>query len=102
MGSPRLQKLGQDLLIKRGHITLPVLLGIMLLTSGLGHAFFNPTKEVVVGVLELAASVLLFVGVFLVCTDHVRFAIVCYSIAVVCIVVEVVAEVGILIQQMGR
>ncbi len=49
MRVPRLQALGQNLFIKHGHVTLPVLIGVPLLMSGLGHAFFNPTREIASG-----------------------------------------------------
>jgi hypothetical protein len=101
MRLPRLQELGQRLLIKHGHITLPVLFGVMFLVNGLGHAFFNPTREVDIGVLELVAGVLLFVGVFLVCVRCTRAALVCYVISVGCVVITVVMQVSILIRQVS-
>jgi hypothetical protein len=102
MRLPGLQELGQRLFIKHAHITLPVLLGVMLLVSGLGHAFFNPTREVAVGVLELAAGVLLFGGAFLVHVRRTRAALVCYGISAGCVVITVVMQVAVLIRQVSR
>jgi hypothetical protein len=99
---PRLQELGQCLFIQHGHITLPVLLGVLFLVNGLGHAFFNPTREVAIGVLELAAGVLLFAGVFLVHVSRIPAALVCYGISVSCVIITLLMQVGILIQQVSQ
>ena len=93
------QELGQHLFIKHGHITLPVLLGVLFLDTGLGHAFFNPTKEVAIGVLELVAAAFLFVSVFLVYVRLIRPALVCYVVSAGCLVITVVMHVVILIRQ---
>ena len=61
-----LRELGQRWFVQHGDGDVPVLLGILLLVSGLGHAFFNPTRAVAVGVLELVAAVLLFAAAVLV------------------------------------
>jgi hypothetical protein len=97
-----LQQLGQEWLIKRGHITLPVLLGVPLLVSGLGHAFFNPTTNMTLGVLELLASTLLFVGAFLASLRLVASAVACYGVAVSCVIVYLIIEIGLLIRQLGN
>jgi hypothetical protein len=102
MRLPRLQELGQRLFIQHGHITLPVLFGVMFLVSGLGHAFFNPTREVAIGVLELVAGVLLFVGVFLAYVKRIRAALVFYVISAGCLVITVVMHVVILIRQVSQ
>jgi hypothetical protein len=102
MRLPDLQALGQRLFVEHGHITLPVILGLVFLQSGLGHAFFNPTREVAIGVLELVASVFLFVAAFLVYFRHIAPALVCYGIALSCVVISLVMHVGILIRQLSR
>ena len=85
-----LQELGQRLFIRHGHVTLPVMLGLMFLVNGLGHAFFNPTREVAIGALELAAAVLLLAGALLVHVRRTPAALVCYGISVGCVVITVV------------
>jgi hypothetical protein len=102
MRLPGLQVLGQRLFVQHGHITLPVLLGILFLVNGLGHAFFNPTREVAIGVLELAASAFLFVGVFLVHLGHIPVALVCYGISACCLGITVVIQVATLIRQVSQ
>jgi hypothetical protein len=102
MRLPGLGELGQRLLIQHGHITLPVLLGVVFLVSGLGHAFFNPAREVVIGVLELLASAFLFVGVRLVRTRRIPAALFCYGISVGCLVGTLVMHVDILIRQVSQ
>lgn len=102
MRLPGLRELGQRLFIKHGHITLPVLLGVLLLVSGLGHAFFNPTREVAIGVLELVASAFLFAGVFLVSVRRTPAALVCYGISAGCVVITVVMQVAVLIRQWSQ
>jgi hypothetical protein len=102
MRLPGLRELGQRWFIKHGHITLPVLLGVLLLVNGLGHVFFNPTREVAIGVLELAAGVLLFAGVFLVSVRRTPAALVCYGISAGCVVVTVVMQVAALVRQVSR
>ena len=69
--------------------------------NGLGHAFFKPTREVAVGVLELIASVFLFVGAFFAYLRRITVALVCYGIAVICLLIEVVVEVGVLVRQLS-
>jgi hypothetical protein len=90
------------LFIKHGHITLPVLLGVMFHANGLGHASFNPTGEVASGVLELAAGAFLFVGASLVSVRRIPAALVCYGISVACVVSTVVVQVATLIRQVSR
>jgi hypothetical protein len=102
MRLPGLRELGQRLLIQHGHITLPVLLGVGFLVSGLGHAFFNPTREVVIGVLELLGSAFLFVGVLLVHARHIPAALFCYGISVGCLVSTLVMHIDILIRQVSQ
>jgi hypothetical protein len=102
MRLPRLQELGQRLFVKHGHITLPVLLGVLFLVNGLGHAFFNPTREVAIGVLELAASAFLFAGAFLVYVRRIPAALVCYGISAGCVVSTLVMQVGTLIRQVSQ
>ena len=102
MRLPGLRELGQRLMIQQGHITLPVLFGVLFLVNGLGHAFFNPTREEAIGVLELAASVLLFVGVFLVYVRRISAALVCYAISAGCVVITVVMQVATLIRQVSQ
>ena len=97
-----LHELGQQWFIKRGHITLPVLLGVPLLVSGLGHAFFNPTTNVTLGVLELLASTLLFVGAFLASLRLVASAVACYAVSVSCLIVYVILEIGLLLRQISN
>lgn len=92
------QELGQRLFIKHGHITLPVMFGVLYLDAGLGHAFFNPTREVAIGVLELVAAAFMFVGVFLVHVRRIRAALVCYIISAGCLVTTLVMHVVILIR----
>jgi membrane-associated PAP2 superfamily phosphatase len=90
-----LRELGQRLLLTHGHVAVPVLLGILFLVSGLGHAFFNPTGEA-------AAGVLLFVGIFLAHDRRTRAALVCYGISAGCVVITVIMQVGILIRQVSQ
>jgi hypothetical protein len=90
------------LFIKHGHISLPVLLGVLLLVNGLGHAFFNPTREVATGVPELAAGVLLFGGVLLASVRRTRTALVCYGISAGCVLITVVTQVAVLIRQVSQ
>jgi hypothetical protein len=97
-----LREISRRLSSKHGHVTVPVLLGILFLVTGLGHAFFNPTREVAVGVLELAAGVGLFVGVFLAYVRHPRVALVCYGISAGCVGITVIMHVGILVRQVSR
>ena len=99
MKQTRLREFGQWLLLKHGHITLPLILAIPVLMNGLGHAFFNPTREVAVGVLELIASIFLFAGAFFACVRRITVALVCYGISVICPLIVVVVEVGIRIRQ---
>ena len=56
MRFPGLRELGQRWFVEHAAITLPVLFGVVFLVSGLGHAFYNPTRELAIGVLELLAS----------------------------------------------
>jgi len=102
MRLPSLRELSQRWFIQHAHITLPVLLGILFLVNGLGHAFFNPTREVAVGVLELAAGVLLFVGVFLVYVRRTRTALLCYGISAGCLVITAVMQIATLIRQASQ
>jgi hypothetical protein len=102
MRLPGLQRLGQRLFIEHGHITLPVLLGVMFLVNGLGHAFFNPTREVAIGVLELAAGAFPFAGASLVSVRRNPAALACYGISVDCVVITVVLQVATLIRQVSR
>jgi hypothetical protein len=102
VGVSRLKELGQQVFLRHGHLTLPVLLGILFLVNGLGHAFFNPTREVAIGVLELVAGVLLFAGVFLVYLGRIPAALVCYAISAGCVVITVVMQVATLVRQVSR
>jgi hypothetical protein len=102
MRLPGLRKLGQHLFLQHGHITVPVLLGILFLVNGLGHAFFNPAREVAVGVLELAAAVLVFVGVLLAYVSRPRAALACYGISAGCVLIAAVMQVAILIRQVSQ
>jgi hypothetical protein len=79
-----------------------VLLGVLFLVNGLGHAFFNPAREVATGVLELVAGVLLFVGVFLVYVRRIPAALVCYGISAGCVVITLVMQVATLIRQVSQ
>jgi hypothetical protein len=94
--------LGQRLFLKHGHITLPVLLGIVLLVNGLGHAFFNPTREVAIGVVELVASGFLIADIFLVAVRRIAVGLVCYGLSVCCVVIPLVMLVGRLLQQLNQ
>jgi hypothetical protein len=90
------------LFIKGAHVTLPVLLGLSFLASGLGHAFFNPTTEVFIGVLELVGSAALFAGALLIYRRYTAPALICYGMAVACIVIALVLHIGRLIGQFSK
>lgn len=93
------QEFGQFLFIKHGNITLLVMLGVLYLDTGLGHAFLNPTREVAIGVLELVAAAFMFMGAFLVYVRRIRAALAGYIIMAGCLLATVVMHVIVLIRQ---
>jgi hypothetical protein len=97
-----LREISRRLSSKHGHVTVPVLLGILFLVTGLGHAYFNPPTVVDVGVLELVAGVLLFVGALLASVRRTRAPIVCFGNSAGCVCITVIMHVGVLIRQVSR
>ncbi len=93
-----LRELGRRLFPKHGHASVPVLLGILSLVSGLGHALFDPA----IGVRDLAAAVLVALGVLLAYVRRTRAALVCYGISAGCVVITVVMQVATLIRQVSQ